>query len=435
MPTDLPLQLLLVAAALLLALLVGRLAARRERKPLEGEARGRPTPRNEATLAFVALEGALGEVNAARENLQRQRDRAEAQRRETERYNALILGAIHSGVIGLSEQGVVRSANPAAGEILGVHPLTLVGLPITSCLDGGAAFTQAIADVLEGRGSFTRREVDVTSVGGRRLLLGMSLSPLSDFAGEIRGAVVLFSDLTEVRRLREKVELKRRLESMGEMLAAIAHECRNAMGAVSGYARLLEREEIGDRQRTTAVQGILNEVMAIESVLGECLDFVRPRPVRRRRIDLGLLVEEVVFGVRPLAAELSVTLATEIPAPGCKVEVDPDQIRQAFSNLLRNAIQASSAGATVKVVTTLHDDETYEVVIADSGCGIAEEVLEHIFDPFFTTRADGTGLGMSIAQRVVVAHEGRLEIDSTVGHGTTVRVILPMVTAAAMEAG
>jgi len=433
MPNDLPPQLLLAVPALLLAWLVARLAARRGRQMVKGEGDGRPAPRDDSKLAFVALEGALGEVSAARETLQRQRDRAEAERRESERYSALILGSIHSGVIGLSERGIVRTANPASGEILGVHPLTLVGLPIDACLQECPALQQGIIEVLEGRGIYTRREVEVTSPGGRRQLLGISLSPLTGIGGEIRGAVVLFSDLTEVRRLRVKVELKRRLESMGEMLAAIAHECRNAMGAVSGYARLLERGEIDAGERGKVVQGIVNEVAAIESVLSECLDFVRPRPVRRRRIDLGTLLEGVVFGINPLAAAASVTLATDIAAPGPEAEVDPEQLRQGFSNLLRNAIQASPAGATVHISATAHDDETYEVVIADRGCGISEESLEHIFDPFFTTRAEGTGLGMSIAQRIVMAHEGRLEIASQVGHGTTVRVVLPMVMVKALE--
>jgi PAS domain S-box-containing protein len=433
MPTDLPPQLLLAVPTLLLAWFVARLVARRARQMADGEEDERAGHRDESRLAFVALEGALGEVSAARETLQRQRDLAEAERRETERYSALILGSMHSGVIGVSKRGFVRTANPAAGEILGVHPLMMVGLPIEGCLRECPALKRWITEVLHGQGGYTRREIAVMSPGGRRKLLGISLSPLTDLGGEVSGAVVLFSDLTEVRRLRVKVELKRRLESMGEMLAAIAHECRNAMGAVSGYARLLERGEIGAGERGKVVQGILHEVAAIESVLGECLDFVRPRPVRRRRVDLGALLEEVVLGVNPLAAEASVTLAAEIAVPGPKLEVDPEQLRQGFANLLRNAIQASSAGATVEIYATVHDDETYEVVIADCGCGISEEGLEHIFDPFFTTRAEGTGLGMSIAQRIVMAHEGRLEVDSHVGRGTTVRVVLPMVTTTALE--
>jgi len=433
MPADLPPPLLFAVPALLFAWLVARRASRRRGQMTEGEAEERAAHRDESRLAFVALQGALGEVSAARDTLQRQRDRAEAERRETERYSALILGSIHSGVIGVSERGFIRTANPAAGEILGVHPLTLVGLPIEMCLRECPALERGITAVLEGQGGYTRREIEVTSPGGCRKLLGISLSPLTDLGGEIRGAVVLFSDLTEVRRLRIKVELKRRLESMGEMLAAIAHECRNAMGAVSGYARLLERGGVGAGERGRVVQGILHEVAAIESVLGECLDFVRPRPVRRRCVDLGALLEDVVFGVTSLAAEASVTLATQVAVPGPEFDVDAEQLRQAFSNLLRNAIQASPADATVEISATVHDNETYEVVVADCGCGISEEGLEHIFDPFFTTRAEGTGLGMSIAQRIVMAHEGRLEVDSHVGHGTTVRVVLPMVTVTALE--
>jgi PAS domain S-box-containing protein len=434
MPADFSPQLLLAVPALLLAWVVARFAARRGQQMVERGGKRRAARRDQSKLAFAALEGALGEVSAARETLQRQRDRAEVERRETERNSALVLGSIHSGVMGLSERCIVRTANPAAGEILGVHPLTLIGLPIEECLQECPKLKQSIVEVLAGRGVYTRREMEVMSPDGRRKSLGVSLSPLSDVGGEIRGAVVLFSDLTEVRRLRAKVELKRRLESMGEMLAAIAHECRNAMGAVSGYARLLERGEIGTVERGKAVQGILNEVAAIEAVLGECLDFVRPRPVRRRSVDLGGVLEELVFAAHPLAAEASVTLSADIATTGPEVEVDPEQLRQALSNLLRNAIEASPGGATVDIRGTAHDEETYEVVIRDGGCGISEEDLEHIFDPFFTTRAAGTGLGMSIAQRVIMAHEGRLEIDSQVGHGTTVRVVLPMLTVKAVEA-
>ena len=435
MPASLPSHLLLAALLLLLALVVARLVGRRGRRRTGDEGEPRTAPRDEAKLALVALEGALGEVSAARAALQRQRDRAEAERRATERYNALILDSIHSGVVSLSERGIVRTANPPAGEILGVHPLTLVGRPLTDCLRDCPAVEQGVAGVLAGQGPVHRREVEVTGPRGRRLWLGVSLSPLHDIGGEIRGAVLLFSDLTEVRRLRAQVELKRRLESMGEMLAAIAHECRNAMGAVSGYARLLERGEIREAERGRAVAGILREVAAIESVLGECLDFVRPRPLRRRCVDLGALLADVVSGAQALAAEAAVGVDLHVD-PACdEVEVDPEQLRQAFSNLLRNAVQASSPGATVDLCVTAHPEQgCFEVAIADRGCGISEEDLEHIFDPFFTTRAEGTGLGMSIAQRVIVAHEGRLEIASRVGWGTTARAFVPAAKVPAGEA-
>ncbi|MGD2064381.1 MAG: ATP-binding protein [Nitrospirota bacterium] len=383
----------------------------------------------------MALEGALGEVNAARETLQRQRDRAEAERRETERYNALILGSIHSGVVGLSKYGTVRTANRPAGEILGVNPLTLVGLPLTKCLQDCPTVEHSVAAVLAGDGAVNRREVEAVAPNGRRLWLGVSLSPLHDITGGICGAVLLFSDLTEVRRLREQVELKRRLESMGEMLAAIAHECRNAMGAVTGYARLLERAEIGESERVQAVEGVLREVAAIESVLGECLDFVRPRPLRRSAVNLGVLLEDVVSGTRALAEVGAVDLVLNPESTCEQIEADSEQLRQAFCNLVRNAIQASSPGDSVDIWAAPHSKEAcFEVVISDRGCGISEEALEHVFDPFFTTRAEGTGLGMSIAQRVIVAHDGRMEIASQVGRGTTVRTVLPMSESSRLEA-
>lgn len=426
---------LLAAPLLLLALVVARLVGRRRRRTTESEGERHTASRDESKLAFVALEGALGEVNAAREALQRQRDRAEAERRATERYNALILGSIHSGVVSLSPRGIVHTANAPAGEILGVHPLILVGLPLTACLRDCPAVEQGVATVLAGNGPVNRREVEVTDPTGRRLWLGVSFSPLHDVSGGIQGAVLLFSDLTEVRRLREQLELKRRLESMGEMLAAIAHECRNSMGAVTGYARLLERREIGESERGRAVEGILREVAAIESVLGECLDFVRPRPLRRRLVSLATLLEHVVSGTQPLADEADVGVVLHIASDCREVEVDPDQLHQAFSNLVRNAIQASSPSMVVEIcVASLVEEECFEVAIADHGCGISEEGLAHIFDPFFTTRAEGAGLGMSIAQRVILAHEGRLEIHSRLGEGTTVRAVVPIASDPVAEA-
>jgi PAS domain S-box-containing protein len=434
MPAGLPPHLVLAAPLLLLALVVARVIGRRGRRMAQVEGELRKAPRDESKLAFVALEGALGEVSAARAALQHQRDRAEAERRATERYNALILSSIHSGVVSLSERGIVRTANPPAGEILGVHPLTLVGQPLAACLGKCQVVERGIAAVLAGNGAVNRREVEVTAPNGRRLWLGVSLSPLHDISGQIRGAVLLFSDLTEVRRLREQVELKRRLESMGEMLAAIAHECRNAMGTVTGYARLLERHGIGEIDRRRAVEGILREVVAIESVLGECLDFVRPRPLRRRSVSLGRFLEDIVHGMQALADEATVSIALNVDSDCKEVDIDPEQFRQALSNLVRNAIQASSPGDVVDIRVPAHAGEgCFEVVIADRGCGISEEGLEHIFDPFFTTRAEGTGLGMSIAQRVIIAHEGRLEIDSRVGQGTTVRTIVPIIGAPAVE--
>jgi len=432
---------LLFALPLLLTLLF---AVRRLRQR-QGDERG-GAPFSPAQFAFRALEGTLREVSTARTTLQGERDRAEARRRQVERLHSLILGSIGSGVVAVGEGGGVQAANPAAGEILGsigsgvvavgegggvqaanpaageilgCHPLTLVGRPLAECLPT-PCLVESVETVLATGEPLGRQEVAVVTATGAARWLGVSISPMADAAGRTAGAVLLFSDLTEVRQLQEEVETKRRLASMGEMVAAIVHECRNGLGAMGGYARLLERPEMGEGERRQAVGGILEEIGAIEAVLAECLDYVRPRPVRRGEVALGLLAQEVARAVAAAEPEAAVVAEGDAELTG-----DREQLRQALVNVVRNAVQASPPGAAVRIVVRKLG-EAAEVAVVDRGRGMSEEERGHLCDPFFTTRAAGTGLGMSIVKRIVAAHGGQLEVESAAGQGSTVRILFPV---------
>ncbi|RMF87776.1 MAG: PAS domain-containing protein [Nitrospirae bacterium] len=412
-PVNDPTPLLAASGLLLLLFLLVARGLRRESKRHEA-----PPPAEQ--IPFLALEGALRDASRDRAALARERDRAEARRREVERLQAQILGSLGSGVVALDRAGRVRTANAAAGRILGRHPLTLVGEPLEASLPA-PALSEWVARVVATGEAVERQEVVLPLERGERWL-GVSVSPLEDAAGRRSGAVILFSDLTEVRRLREQVEARMRLDSMGEMLAAIVHECRNAMGAVGGYARLLERPELPEGERRLAVEGILEEIGSMEAVLGDCLDYVRPRPPRRRAVRLGELAREVA---RAAAAGSGDGVSVTVQAPEeVVVQGDPDQLRRALANVVRNAVEASPAGSPVELRVEPRGAEA-AVAVVDRGCGMAEEVREHLCDPFFTTRADGTGLGMSIVARILDAHGGRLEVESREGEGSTVRLLLP----------
>jgi signal transduction histidine kinase len=189
---------------------------------------------------------------------------------------------------------------------------------------------------------------------------------------------------------------------------------------MGGYARLLERSEMGEDERRQAVTGILEEIGAIEAVLAECLDYVRPRPVRRGPVALGPLVQEVARAVTAAEPEAAVVAEGDGEVAG-----DREQLRQALVNVVRNAVQASPAGVEVRIEVRDHG-EAAEIAVVDGGRGMSEEELERLCDPFFTTRAAGTGLGMSIVTRIVAAHGGQLEVVSTVGEGSAVRLRLPV---------
>jgi len=405
---------LLVALPLFLVLLY---AVRRLRCRATLDQSG--VPPSPEQFAFRALEGTLRDVSSARLTLQGERDRAEARRREVERLHSLILGSVSSGVVAVGDNGIVRTANPAAGEILGCHPLTLVGRPLADCLPA-SSLVESVEEVLATGRPVGRKEVAVAGATGGERRLGVSISPMADAAGRTAGAVLLFSDLTEVRRLQEEVEAKHRLASMGEMVAAIVHECRNGLGAMGGYARLLERPEMGEGERRQAVTGILEEIGAIEAVLAECLDYVRPRPVRRTPVALGPLAQEVARAVTAAEPEAAVVADGDAEIAG-----DREQLRQALVNVVRNAVQASPPGGEVRIAVR-DEGEAVEVAVVDGGRGMSEEEQERLCDPFFTTRAAGTGLGMSIVTRIVAAHGGHLEVESVVGEGTAVRLRLPV---------
>jgi len=279
---------------------------------------------------------------------------------------------------------------------------------------------ESVEEVLATGRPLGRQEVTVAGATGVARRLGVSISSMEDAAGQLTGAVLLFSDLTEVRRLQDEVESKRRLASMGEMLAAIVHECRNGLGAMGGYARLLERPEMGEGERRQAVSGILEEIGAIEAVLAECLDYVRPRPVRRAGVALGPLAQEVARAVAAAEPEAAVVADGDAAVAG-----DREQLRQALVNVVRNAVQASPPGVPVHIEVRDRGEEV-EIAVVDGGRGMSEEEQERLCDPFFTTRAAGTGLGMSIVTRIVAAHGGRLEVASTAGEGSTVRLVLPV---------
>ncbi|MFZ5998757.1 MAG: PAS domain S-box protein [Nitrospirota bacterium] len=274
-------------------------------------------------------------------------------------------------------------------------------------------------------------ELEDPVLGGTFLV---SSSPIFDKSGDLLGTVHIARDITEIKRLREKVAAAERMAALGEMAAKVAHEIRNPLLSIGGFARRLEKRLTSELKEYAKI--IVDEVGRLEGILNDTLSFVKSSQLKKSEVNLNDLIENILNLLEPAAVDRRNTLVKEISSP-MSVIVDHDRFKEVLINLLTNANQATDTGTIVvrayeAAATVGHDLPGHTVrkkeaivEIADNGCGIREEDVSRIFDPFFTTRPSGTGLGLSITKRIIEEHGGKIEVESIWGEGTTFRIYIP----------
>jgi signal transduction histidine kinase len=214
--------------------------------------------------------------------------------------------------------------------------------------------------------------------------------------------------------------LRARDEERETLLAGIAHEVRNPLGALDLFAGLLA-EELAERPESAHVGRIRSELAALSKVVEEFLDYARARPALREGVDLALLLGEVADVAQPLAAQRQVSLSVE--AAG-EARADREQLRRAAVNLVRNAVEAAPVASQVELVGRVQDGEAI-IEVRDRGPGLAPDARASLFRPFFTTKERGTGLGLALAKKVADAHGGTLALDPREDGGTVARLAIP----------
>jgi signal transduction histidine kinase len=215
------------------------------------------------------------------------------------------------------------------------------------------------------------------------------------------------------------------LATLGELATGLAHEIRNPLAGIAGVIEIVSRDLPATSPARSVVKEVRQEIARINQIVSDLLQTARPHPPRVRKSDLNTTVEHAVMLGRQqaLAKSISITLYKDSSLP--EVEHDSDQIHQVLLNLLLNALQAIDHDGKISV--TLKSRGSVAVVeVADNGRGIPSAQLPNIFRPFFTTKGEGTGLGLSLARRIVEDHHGRIDVSSTVGKGTTFTVVLPL---------
>jgi PAS domain S-box-containing protein len=375
------------------------------------------------------------------------RDRWTAAAEDADHYrrtNDLILESITSGLVAFDDAACITMCNRAAEKLFGLPGRVQLGAPLADVFGSEDRITRLGDELLSAGRTVTRLEFERLRADGEQRWLGVTSSVIRRRDGTAVGGILLISDLTQTRKLREQMELKERLSAVGEMAAGIAHEMKNSLHSLMGFANLLREDHTG-RALPPAIEGILSEVRSQEALVREILQFAKPSDLCREPVSIDLLLRETVHSLSARAQTAGVTILCDVPQGLPPALVDRQAIRNAFQNLALNALEAMEGGGTL-TITARGVDSTEEAARAragdiapsagsagpwvrigfrDTGPGIREEDRSRVFRPFFSTKRGGFGLGLALVHKTITDSSGRIHIHSRRGVGTEFVVHLP----------
>ena len=388
-------------------------------------------------LAVAMLAGSLAE--SLRSAGARLEDASHAIR-DLRAFNEYVINSLLSGLITTDADGRILTFNRAAAAIIGVPASQAIGRDAVSVMQIPDAVRARLGALGEGRS--LKVDSQHRTPEGRVVDVGLTASTLT-FPEGGRGYLLSFQDVTDVRRLESDARLRQRLAAVGEMAAGIAHEIRNPLASMSGSIQVLRQELPLSEDQAQLMDIVLRESERLNDTIKSFLAYARPQRSAPARLDVRKVLQDTARLLRNSAEVQSHhVIDAEAPSEPVWCEADESQIRQVVWNLATNGLRAMGSGGrllmTVALDETVEGDQCVILKVQDQGCGIVAQDLDDIFQPFRSSFERGTGLGLAVVHRVVTDYNGSIHVSSTVGHGTTVSVRLPVhagVVAAADEAG
>ena len=327
------------------------------------------------------------------------------------------------GLIALDSQGKIAAFNNGAESILQLSALGAIGQEASRIIP--AELLDEI-NHSQNRNDVIEKEIECTTVAGKMVPLEIAASSLKDEDGVFQGNVLLFKDLTEVRALRREVARSQRLASVGRLAAGVAHEIRNPLSSIKGFATYFKERYPNRPQDQQTANIMIQEVDRLNRVVGQLLEFARPISVKKKRISLQALLKDSIKLIEDRASAKGISVQTQHAAGVDAAWGDPDRINQILLNLSLNAIDSMENGGELKMALSSDgEDSVIYIRISDTGCGISPQHLSKVFDPYFTTKSTGTGLGLAIAHNIVEALGGKITVESHTEVGTTFTIALP----------
>jgi two-component system sensor histidine kinase HydH len=343
------------------------------------------------------------------------------QLQNTQAFSSEIIKNLPVGLITTGSDGRVAVVNGAAEKIFGLEASLVSGklpddiLPANLC---------NLNDVIDSGEAIIEREIEC-AVDSKAIPLSVSAAKITNEMGDFLGNILILRDLGEVKRLQEEVRRKEKLAALGSLAAGIAHEIRNPLSSIKGFAKYFEGhcEEGSEGRKLVAV--MTKEVDRLNRVITELLEFAKPSDLKTRPTNVNDIIEHSLRLIRQdaNAKRIRVEFTRDEQLPNA--EIDPDRFTQALLNLYLNAVQAMENGGILAVRASTAGVNEIRIEIEDSGKGIPSESLGSIFNPYFTTKSSGTGLGLAIVHKVIESHQGEIKVRSAAGKGTAFSILIP----------
>ena len=408
---------------------------------LIGEAQRAPVAhsgkrQNEAAFVLETFQSVIVQLQEQQEELKRLSDQASQRADSAEAFSDHIVASMPTGLLAFDSTGQLTLMNGPAHDLFTTNQNA--GKHFTQVLADAPALVELLENCLSTGRVYRREEIETTNGLEPVKRLGATIAPIEATSqSPARGALCLVTDITEVSRLREQVALKKNLESLGEMSAGLAHEFKNAMAALHGYAQFLQTTD-QDEQGRSATEALLQEVRNLSEMTTAFLNFARPQTLQLEDVSVDELIQECVRELMPLFESRKVECVrtpTVTERALLEVRADNRMLRQALLNLIRNAAEAidddqAERRVTIETFTQQAEARPWVIIsISDTGPGIAASDLQKIFIPFFTTKSHGHGIGLALAHRVIAEHGGTLTAANRAGSGATFTLRLPAITA------
>lgn len=319
--------------------------------------------------------------------------------------------------------GNITNLNPQFEGIMGFKREDMIGKNIKSLLPNRykrylekfiSSFVVEIKPVMY--------ELKIPHANGHTLTLQCTTVPIV-VDGKITGIIGYGRDVTTLRLAEERLRRTEKLSVVGELSASVAHEIRNPLTSLKGFVQLLQME---DEKHQFYYQIMLDELNRINYIVGELLLLAKPQHLKFSNADLYKLLSDVISLLSTQASLYNVQIESIFPKKALMVECEPNQLKQLFINVIKNAIEASSENGTVSIVLEPLDEIQVLVIVKDNGCGISKERLKKIGEPFYSSKEKGTGLGLTVSFKIVQSHNGTIHFESQKNQGTAVHIKLPI---------
>lgn len=348
-----------------------------------------------------------------------------------------MVGNMRNGVLAIERDGGIVLINDEARRLFNLPSKPDPGTPYADLLHEHPDIVRVLGGAFEMKSLPNRAELRMKSTD---TVIGYTLSLVRDEQGVPVGAAMFFKDLTHVEQMEERERLRDRLAAVGEMAAVMAHEIKNPLGGIEVLAGLLRRKVPDRPDVQSLVNDIISEAKMANAIVQEMLDFVRPVRLELDRASVEDALRTAITMADGKAARGETAVDVKIDHRLPTIHGDGHQLSQVFANLVINAYEALNGRGAVTLTAKLVDEAadgalqpdgnlavpTVVVDVADTGPGVAPELIDKIFNPFITTKPKGSGFGLAIVRKIVDAHEGRIDMTTALGRGTTFRVTLPV---------